>query len=138
MAFWRLYYHLVWATKGREPLITATLEQELYGYIVGKADSLGCITHAINGTADHVHLVSSIPPKLSIATFVGQLKGSVCHHLNHYPALNLAVFEWQRGYGVFSLGHKQLEIAVEYVKRQKEHHQQGTIIPILERCEDED
>ena len=36
MAFWRLFYHIVWATKGREPLITQELEAELYGYLRGK------------------------------------------------------------------------------------------------------
>ncbi len=43
MSYWRLYYHLVWATKQRLPLIQPELETKLYGYIIGKADYLGCI-----------------------------------------------------------------------------------------------
>jgi REP element-mobilizing transposase RayT len=138
MAFWRLYYHLVWATKERHPLITSDIEQELYGYIIGKAIALGCITHAVGGIEDHIHLVSSIPPKLSIADFVQKIKGSSAYHLNHGLFTDKPKFQWQRGYGVFSLGSKQLLEAVTYVVNQKEHHQQGTIIPAMERCDEED
>lgn len=138
MALWRLYYHLVWATKERHPLITVAIEPELYGYIIGKANALGCITHAIGGIEDHIHLVSSIPPKLSISDFVQQIKGSSAYHLNHSDFRTRSQFQWQRGYGVFSLGSKQLPEAVAYVVNQKEHHQQGTIVPALERYDQED
>ena len=138
MALWRLYYHLVWATKERHPLIISGIEQELYGYIIGKANALGCITHAIGGIEDHIHLVSSIPPKLSIADFVQQIKGSSAYHLNHGMFRVESKFQWQRGYGVFSLDSKQLPEVVSYVINQKEHHQRGTIISVLERCDDED
>jgi REP element-mobilizing transposase RayT len=138
MALWRLYYHLVWATKERQPFITATIEQELYGYIIGKATTLGCITHAIGGIEDHVHGVVSIPPKLAIADFIQQIKGSSAHHLNHGEFSSRAKFGWQRGYGVFSLGSKQLQEAVAYVVNQKTHHQQGTTISTLERYNEED
>jgi REP element-mobilizing transposase RayT len=138
MALWRLYYHLVWATKERHPLITPHIEQELYGYIVGKAHALECITHAIGGIEDHLHLVTSIPPKLSIADFVQNIKGSSAHHLNHGRYMSQTKFVWQRGYGVFSLGSKQLAEAVAYVLDQKMHHQRGTVIPALERWDQED
>ena len=61
MALWRLYYHLVWATKERQPLITLEKEPKLYNYIIGKADALGSIIHAIGGIENHIHLVVSIP-----------------------------------------------------------------------------
>ncbi len=132
MAFWRLYYHLVWATKNRLPLITNDIEENLYNHIIGKADSIECITHAIGGIENHIHLVISIPPKLSITTFVQNIKGSSSHYVNHGIANNETTFAWQRGYGVFSLSEKKLNIAVNYVKNQKQHHSDGTIITLLE------
>ncbi len=138
MSFWRLYYHLVWATKERQPFITPELEQELYGYIIGKANALGCITHAIGGIEDHIHLVESIPPKHAIKYFVQQVKGSSSHHLNYGVFSGGAKFQWQRGYGVFSLGSKQLPKAVAYVVNQKEHHQRGDLISALEHYDQED
>jgi len=138
MALWRLYYHLVWATKNRSPLITSDIEPKLYDYIIGKADSLECITHAIGGIENHIHLVVSIPPKLSIAAFVQSLKGSSSHHVNHEMANVQTTFAWQRGYGVFSLGEKKLDVAIDYVINQKQHHREGTLITLLETDSEED
>ncbi|BAZ69789.1 transposase IS200-like protein [Fischerella sp. NIES-4106] len=137
MSLWRLYYHLVWATKKRQPLITTNIETELYSYIIGKADQLGSIIHAIDGVENHIHLVASIPPRISISNFVQNIKGSSAHHLNHLSS-SKDVFIWQRGYGVFSLGGKQLEQAVAYVKNQKAHHLKGTTISSLENHTHED
>jgi REP element-mobilizing transposase RayT len=138
MAFWRLYYHLVWATKERQPLITPEREPKLYSYIIGKADSLGCIIYAIGGIEDHIHLITSIPPSLSIADFLKNIKGSSAHQFNQDSPPTSAKFSWQRGYGVFSLGGKQLDEAIAYVSNQKQHHLQGMAIASLERDNYED
>jgi putative transposase len=137
MALWRLYYHLVWGTKNRQPLIDNKLEARLYPYIVSKADSLNCIIHAIDGTENHIHIIVSIPPKLSIAEFVKRIKGKRSHYLNQ-NFLDPPQFSWQEGYGVFSLGGKQLDNAIAYVQNQKIHHQQNTTIAMLERIDDND
>ena len=133
MALWRLYYHLVWATKERQTMIDNEREARLYSYIVSKADSLNCIIHAINGTDNHIHVIASIPPRLSIAEFVKRIKGSSSHYLNQNS--NAPKFIWQEGYGVFSLGQKQLDIAIAYVENQKIHHQQNTTLYMLERID---
>ncbi len=138
MVFWRAYYHLIWATKDRHPLITTDLESELYRYIIGKAQSLDCVVHAIGGVADHVHLVASVPPKLAMADFVQKIKGSSAHFANHDLAFAGEAFGWQRGYGLLTLGSKQLDVAVAYVQRQKAHHEQDTAIAALEQTVDED
>lgn len=138
MVFWRHYYHLVWATKERLPLISDNVEPELYTYIFGKMTFLQCISYAIGGVDNHIHLVASIPPKLSIADFVKKIKGSSSHHLNHGGVQLQTAFGWQRGYGSFTLGKRQLEHAIHYVLNQKQHHLQNTIIPALERDDEED
>lgn len=138
MALWRTYYHLVWATKERQPLIKLDREAELYRYIVAKADDIGCIIHAIGGVEDHIHVVVSIPPTLAIADFVKRIKGSSAHHLNQFLSASGHKFGWQEGYGVFSMGSKQLEQAIEYVKNQKVHHLNGTAIASLEEAKHQD
>ena len=100
MTFWRLYYHLVWATYQRQPLITAEIEPDLYGYIIGKANGLGVIIHAIGGIDDHIHLVASIPPALSVADFVKGVKGSSAYHINQVVVAP-SKFGWQRGYAIW-------------------------------------
>ena len=137
MSFWRLYYHLTWSTKNREPMILPEIEERLFAYIVRKAGELGVYVYAINGWFDHIHLVAAVPPKLALADFVKNIKGSSSHDLNQEAGLDYE-FAWQRGYGVLSLGEKQKPVAVQYVLDQKRHHQSQTANPWLERCSEVD
>ena len=137
MSYWRLFYHIAWGTHQREPLITPGMEEELHGYLTGKAVSLEAIAHKINGTENHVHLVLSVPPKLALATLIGHLKGSSSHHLNHLPGA-AGNFAWQDEYGVVSFSEKFLPDVVRYVERQKEHHQADKLWGLLEQMGDED
>jgi putative transposase len=137
MAFWRLYYHMVWATKNRAPLIQPQIEARLFGYIVKRAAELGIYVYAINGCDDHLHLVAAIPPKHSVSDVVKTLKGASSHYLNHECGLK-DHFDWQRGYGVLSLGERQRPQAEAYVRQQKEHHQAQTTNVWLERTDEFD
>ena len=132
MSFWRLYYHLVWATKNREPLIQPEVEKRLYPYLVNKAAELGVYVHAVNGWDDHIHLIVAIPPKHAVAYVVKTLKGASAYDLNHAARLDRH-FAWQRGYGALTLGETQKPKAIAYVEGQKEHHRQQTTNGWLER-----
>ncbi len=133
MPYVQLYYHIVWATKDRQPLITPTVESILYGFMRSKAIGLEGIVFAIGGDEEHVHLVTSIPPKTPVATFIGQVKGVASARLNQGRSGNEPKFAWQEDYGVFSFDRKRLPYIIAYVEKQKEHHARKTTIPILER-----
>ena len=135
MPFCQLYYHLVWSTKNREPLIKTAYEQLLYASIQGKVKQLRCICYAIGGNENHIHLVLAVPPHLPITEVVKQIKGSSSYSFNKQASTS-DKFYWQKEYGAFSLGRKQLEKAVEYVRHQKEHHAAGSLIEVLERTTD--
>jgi putative transposase len=74
MPYWQLYYHVAWATKNREPLLTPKVGPILYGFLRSQAIDLGATVFALNGTQDHVHPVASIPPKIAVAKFVGSMR----------------------------------------------------------------
>jgi putative transposase len=131
MPYWKLFYHVVWSTKYRLPLIEPVWEEELYGYIWGKATALECIPHAINGTSDHTHLVISIPPKLSVAATIGQLKGASSHRANEIFVANRS-FAWQTEYGAFSFSETALPSIIDYVNNQKKHHAENSISMAME------
>lgn len=137
MSYWQLFYHLVWATKNREPFLTPAVETQVYGSLTSKAVGLRGIVYALGGTVDHVHMVVSIPPTVAVARFVGQVKGVASAHLNK-SGLSPVHFAWQDGYGAFSFDAKRLPNFVAYAQRQKEHHTAGTLIPLLERLTAED
>ena len=132
MPFWKAYYHITWSTRQRLPAIADEHEARLHGAIRGAAERRGAVVHALSGTADHVHIVASIPLTIAIATLIGELKGSSAHLANHEMSLGDR-FSWSPGYGLFTLGPKQLARAVDYVARQKEHHANQTTVAALER-----
>jgi REP-associated tyrosine transposase len=130
MPYWRLFYHIVWGTKNRLELIDPAWEKDLHGYIWGKATALECLPHAIGGISDHIHVAISIPPKLSVATLIGQLKGVSSHHVNKTYADG--PFMWQTEYGVFSFSEKALPSIVNYINNQKQHHAESTLNVAME------
>jgi putative transposase len=136
MPYWQLFYHLVWSTKNRQPLLTHLVEKQVYEYLTSKAVGLKGVVYAIGGTVDHVHMVVAIPPAVSVSKFVGQVKGVASTRLNKSGVSDVR-FEWQDEYGAFSFDAKRLPDYIAYVERQKEHHRDGTAIPILERMASE-
>lgn len=117
----RLYLHLVWATWDRLPLITPEIERRMYRCIESEAQGQGCTILALNGVADHVHLVVSFPTTITIANLVKQVKGVSSHFVNEVLAPPVQ-FKWQGSYGAFTVSRWDVDKIVEYVKRQKEHH----------------
>ena len=131
MSYWQLFYHLVWSTKNRQPLLTPVVEKEIYGYLTSKATGLKGVVYTIGGVTDHVHMVVAIPPAISVSKFVGQVKGVSSTRFNQSGVSDMR-FEWQAEYGVFSFDFKRLPNYIAYVKHQKKHHAENTVIPILE------
>ena len=131
MSFYRLFYHFVWGTKERLPLIEPGFERELYRVMVSKVVEFEGIVHALGGTQDHVHLAATFPPKYSISRFIGEVKGSGSHYINHVIEPGF-LFRWQEEYGVLSFAEKNLPAIVRYINNQKKHHAEGSLQPMLE------
>ncbi len=133
MAHWRLYYHVVWATRDRAPSLTLPCHALVERSIRATARNDKTIIHAVGVVADHVHVVASIPPSLSVGELVGKLKGASSRLLNTAgPYAADGTFAWQKEYGIYSISERGLENACEYVNNQEQHHAAGTVIPGLE------
>lgn len=131
MSYWTLFYHVVRATKDRQPLLSAEVEIEVFHLITSKATGLGAHVFALNGMPDHVHLVVSIPPSIAISKFVGQVKAVSAVRFNQNRMLDPRL-RWQAEFAVFSLDKRRLKPHCDYVDRQKAHHGSNSIIPALE------
>ncbi|HWP93097.1 MAG TPA: IS200/IS605 family transposase [Thermodesulfobacteriota bacterium] len=83
MTYWRLHYHLIWSTYDRQPTLTGEREKMFYGVLYRKAEELGLKIHAAGNVDDHVHIVVSIPPKVSVSECVRQIKGASSYAINH-------------------------------------------------------
>lgn len=131
MPYHQLFYHLVWATQDRLPLLTPEAEPIVHDLLRSKAIGLGATLFALDGWVDHVHMVASVPPVIALSKFIGQTKGATSTRFNKGGHGSLLF--WQDEYAAFTFDAKRLPNYIAYVQRQKEHHSQGTIIPLLER-----
>jgi len=137
MQYWSLFYHFVWGTANREPLISQAWEESLHKVIVAKARQLGATVLAVGGTDDHIHLAVSVPPTLALSRFIGQVKGNSSHFVNHVVHPDMT-FAWQDEYGVISFDRGRLKTVAQYVQSQRQHHGAGTLMAGLERTQPED
>ena len=135
MPYWRLFYHVIWATKGREPLIDDDAARVIERSIRTGGRDQGGIFHAFGWMPDHVHLAVSIPPNSGIGVFVGRLKGAASHAVNDVLVREVT-FAWQGEFGVVSFGEKNLLDVVAYIQNQRERHAAQRLWDSLERIAD--
>lgn len=121
MSHTRLLYHIVFATKNRFPLIGTEWEDELYRYMVGIIRNHGGDVIAINGTANHMHLLVRFPA-CDFAAFMRELKASSSRWAKKHQMKS----SWQRRYGAFTVSESAVEAVRDYIRRQKEHHKNRT------------
>ena len=137
MPYWQLFYHVIFATQQRASLLTPGRRTEACRLMSHKAQTMGCVAHAVHAQPDHVHLVLSIPPSMAVAFAIGQIKGSSSHALaaSSPPETD---FAWQRDYGVLSFGPRHLRDVMAYVNDQDRRHATQDLWPELERSSPED
>jgi putative transposase len=129
--FYELVFHFVFATKERASIITPPLQRLLFNLIRQICGDLRCELHEIGGTEDHVHILMSLQPSHRVDIIADTLKASTADMINKL-SLNTNL-EWEEGYGVLSLRHKDIEIVSEYIRTQQERHQKGDLIGKMER-----
>ena len=126
MTYWRLYYHIVWATRDRLPVIDEATEAVVRRVLVFEARERGWLVHGIGVMPDHVHLAISIPPRVAVAEAVRALKSTSSHQLARRSEKS-EWCGWQGEYGVLSFGERSLEDVLGYLRDQKAHHAADSI-----------
>ncbi len=117
--------HLVFSTKDRFPFLTADIRPGLHAYLATVARHEDGECYRVGGVADHVHLAVRLSRTRAIASLVSELKTSSSRWLkDKSPALSK--FAWQRGYGAFSAGPRDLDALIAYIDKQEEHHRTKT------------
>ena len=117
--------HCVWSTKNRAPRIDPDFRDRLWPYLGGIARDNKMKALAIGGVSDHVHILASLPATLSIAKAIQLLKGNSSKWIHEtFPRLHS--FEWQEGYGAFSIGISGVAATSSYIQSQEVHHRTRT------------
>jgi putative transposase len=136
MTYWRLHYHLIWATFERQSTLTPEREKIFFSIVYQKAKELDLKVHAAGAVEDHVHVVLSIPPKRSVAECLKHIKGASSFAINNMPGSD-GEFKWQEGYGALSIGERSLPDVMAYAANQKQHHADHSLVTVYEKLEEE-
>jgi len=120
---WDLKYHLVWTTKYRYQVLGGDVGLRCRELLREIARSKEMTIYAGSINRDHVHMLISIPPQLSVSRAVQYLKGKSSHRLlSEYKALRKKYWGqhlWARGYWAVSSGNVTDDVWKEYIENQK-------------------
>jgi REP element-mobilizing transposase RayT len=114
--------HVVYSTKQRIKLLHEDWRDELYAIMGGIAKEHKSVLLRCGGIEDHVHLLLKTHPSFAISDTVKLIKGNSSRWINKNGKIS-ARFEWQRGYGVFSVRESMSDIVKRYIGNQETHHQ---------------
>ena len=118
--FTNLVYHVVFSTKNREPVILPKNEAERYAYIGGIIRGEKGTMLEVGGMRDHVHILTSFRPDVSVAEMMRHIKANSSKWLNQRRVIK--PFRWQSGYGAFTVSQSQIPAVRRYLQNQHTHH----------------
>ena len=118
---WNCKYHIVFAPKYRRQNIYGKIKADIGRILRQLCERKGVEIIEATACPDHIHMLVSIPPKLSVSSFVGYLKGKSSlmifdRHANLKYKYGNRKF-WCRGYYVDTVGRNK-KVIQEYIKNQ--------------------
>ena len=121
----KIWIHGIIGTKNRNNLISPKNENTIHNLIKKQFIEQNCYVDTINGTENHIHVLFLLHPDLSIRKIMKQIKGASSYEINRIDIM-YEKFNWQIGYGAFSVSESQLIKIKQYILNQKEHHKTTT------------
>ena len=121
----QIHIQIVFAVKGRQNLIRKEHREELHKYITGIVTNKGQKLFAVFAMPDHVHILVSINPNISISDLVRDIKANTSKFINESQWIK-GKFNWQQGFGAFSYSKSSVDNVVKYILNQEQHHQKKT------------
>ena len=124
-AVYDLKYHLVWITKYRKPVLRGEIAKRLRELVQQTCETLEVYIEKGHIATDHVHLLVSVPPQVSVSDLLQRLKGrSSRKMLDEFGELKKQFWGqhlWARGYFAASSGNVTDEIIKQYIEAQGEN-----------------
>jgi putative transposase len=132
MGYLKIWVHLVWTTKNREPVLSSNIRNLVFDHIRENAAKKGIYIDFINGYLEHVHCLISLGPGQNIDKVLMLLKGESSYWINKTKILPKK-FEWQDEYFAVSVSQSAVNNVREYISKQEEHHRKHSFV--TEYCE---
>jgi putative transposase len=127
-----LWYHLIWTTKNREPLLDKKWKWELYAHIKTFCTQKEYHLDFINGVEDHLHLLISPKPQFALSDVVRDIKRDSYYWVKEKGYCQ-DYFGWQDGYGALTVSPSHVQQIRNYIKKQEKHHKTHSFESELEQ-----
>jgi len=98
---------------------------ELYAYITGIIKHKNSHLYRINGIENHLHVLTDMHPSIAPADFLRDIKASSSFWMKNTKLFPLFT-GWEEGYGSFTCSYRDVNMLIEYIKSQHEHHKSVT------------
>lgn len=121
MGYLKIWVHLVWTTKNREPILTQEIRRDIFSHIRENAENKGIYIDFINGYLEHVHCLISLGSGQNIDKILMLLKGESSFWINKNKIFRKK-FEWQDEYFAVSVSESAVNRVRDYIKDQENHH----------------
>ncbi|MDR1416200.1 MAG: IS200/IS605 family transposase [Prevotellaceae bacterium] len=125
----QILYHIVFCTHNRQNTIPVAHHEDLYKYIWGIIKERKGVLYRINGTENHIHILSDLHPTVALSDYIKEIKTATNHWMKqtgNYPDFT----SWAEGSCALTYAYRDKDIIINYIKNQKKHHQ-------IEKFEDE-
>ena len=96
---------------------------QLHAYLGGTLSDMEVIPEAINGPGDHVHILAGLKATHMLSEVLRQVKRGSSLWIHQH---GISRFEWQEGYGAFTVSPSHLNAVKRYIANQEEHHRKKT------------
>jgi len=114
------YIHIIFSTKNRISYISEEMEVEVFSYIAGLCKAKDCSVQKVGGYNNHIHILCSLSKNLTLVELIRFIKSNSSKWITE--KFGIQKFHWQVGYGTFSVSPKDIQLVIDYISTQKEHH----------------
>jgi len=127
----KLYVHLTFSTKYRNPWIPHTISTDLHAYMSGTLKNVDSPALIINSVDDHIHMLFRLSKNIALARVVEEVKKGSSRWMKQRTGNSS--FYWQTGYSAFSVSSSKVNTMTRYIARQQEHHKHLSYREEIER-----
>ena len=117
----KINVHLIFHTKTTSVCLRENDIPLIHKYIDGIVKNLQTVPICTGGVNDHVHILCSLPKSMAVSDFVRTIKSNSSKWIKSLD-LYYRKFEWQAGYGAFSVSPSIIDKTIRYINNQAEHH----------------
>ncbi len=111
--------HIVYCTKNRQRWLKGQAGEEMHSYLAGIINHNGSTALKVGGIDDHVHILCLLPKDTSLGEFIAKVKANSSKWFRHKHNEH---FQWQDGYGAFSVSKSLIPKVSDYIANQAGHH----------------